>query len=316
MESSNLIQLRENILDKLKKLETMKSQIRDIVYIKIKEEYTVQLKNLNEKLKEEKDYLEGEISKLKKQEQDILKKTESINIQVEELNVRFTLNEFTEDEYAKKKIEIEQIMKNLTVEIKNLNDKRHSYEEIVGKENRTYDKVPGKEEIAPASKTKNEKTENIVLPVKEEEPATVNNNSSQPIEIRSFDTIIPETAFIPPEEFASTSAKEMTIEEKIPDVKESPLDNIISNDIVKEEIFSLGEDVAKEEKLVKENPLETTNGQKDNDLSEFAKMLDNQITPIVDDSPQESIEGLTCPNCGHVNKSDLFNCEKCGAELL
>jgi len=49
---------------------------------------------------------------------------------------------------------------------------------------------------------------------------------------------------------------------------------------------------------------------------EFAKMLDNQITPIVDDSPQESIEGLTCPNCGHVNKSDLFNCEKCGAELL
>lgn len=315
MEAGKLIVQRDSVLDKLKKLEIMKSQIRDIVYNKIKEEYAEQLKDINSKLEKEKDYLKEEINRIKSLEAETLLSIETVDIQIEELNVRFTLNEFTEEEYSRKKSSIEQDMNEKRTRLKELKDKRRTLEDITGKENEIAEP---KGITAPSAVV----LENVIAePLVEEKIGAFEQTAdeSQPIEIRSFDNIIPDTALVPPAEEDPSNFKEITIEDKIPEVKESSIDNIISNDILKEETFSLGEDVSKDEKLVNENPLEAAKGQKDDDLNEFAKLLDNQITPLdsgIQDQSGENIEGLTCPKCGHLNKSDLFNCEKCGAELL
>ncbi|HAV92466.1 TPA: hypothetical protein DCW38_04720, partial [candidate division WOR-3 bacterium] len=127
MEAGKLIVQRVSVLDRLKKLEIMKSQIRDIVYNKIKEEYAEQLKDINSKLEKEKDYLKEEINRIKSLEAETLLSIETVDIQVEELNVRFTLNEFTEEEYSRKKSSIEQDMNEKRIRLKELRDKRRTF---------------------------------------------------------------------------------------------------------------------------------------------------------------------------------------------
>ncbi|MDD3804380.1 MAG: zinc finger Ran-binding domain-containing protein [bacterium] len=315
MEAEKLLAMKESVSEKLKKLEAMKPQIREAVYLKIKKEYEQQANEIAEKLEKEKGYLLEEIKKLKEEESILLSKMENYEIEKEELNVRFTLNEFTEEEHLQKKNLLDREINDAALIIQTIKEKR-----------RAFEKTTGLEETTENSKTKSaeEESEKSIgsddgLNRAKQEPVLVPSEQELPIELQTFDSAIPDTANIPPAEADPNAFKEITIEEKIPEAKESSIDNIISTDILKDETFSLGEDVNKDEKLVNENPLEGEKGKKDDDLSEFAKMLDNQVEPLgtlTTEQSQENIEGLTCPKCGHLNKSDLFNCEKCGAELL
>ncbi|MGE3062606.1 MAG: hypothetical protein AB7T10_03135 [bacterium] len=305
--------MKKSIIEKLKKLEIMKPQIREAVYLKIKTEYEQQIEEILKKLEKEKGYLLEEIKRMKSEENKILSKLEDLEINREELNVRFTLNEFSEEEHLQRKSLLEGEIEDTKTKVQELREKRRSFEQLT--EEKTAE---SEEKEKTVSQPPTEEAKEIL---DAEEHAEVSSviDETLPVELQSFDSIIPDTAKVPPAESDSNNFKEITIEEKIPEIKESSIDNIISVDILKDESFSLGEDVKKEDKLINENPLEAAKGEKDEDLSEFAKMLDNQMEPLGTLSSEQvpgNIEGLTCPKCGYVNKSDLFNCEKCGSELL
>jgi len=310
MEAARLFESRENLKEKLKKLEVMKPQIREAVYAKIKDEYEKELAAIEDKLGKERESLLKEIERVREKETELLSSLDELDMKREELNVRFTLNEYSQEDFDEKKRLLETEADGVKSEIGRLREQRRNFENLAGVKEEKREEP--KEE--PVTEEKDEPAS-----MQEEPSLSESVSDGVPIELQSFDSVIPESAAIPPSEQSPDNFKEMTIEESLPDAKESRLDKIISADILKDETFSLGEDVKKEEKLVNENPLESARGQKDDDLSDFAKMLDNQIEPLglaPGEQTPGNIEGLTCPKCGHINKSDLFNCEKCGSELL
>lgn len=114
-----------------------------------------------------------------------------------------------------------------------------------------------------------------------------------------------------PEQFNDSSLEETQGE------NETPLNNILQPDIIPEDVFTMDQTVREDDKLVNENPLDRGDnaGEDESELQDIERIFERDM-PNPDEMQEEHIDGLKCPKCGHMNKPDLFNCEKCGSELL
>jgi len=287
MDIEMLISQRESVEEKLKKLETMKPTIRESVYNKIKSEYLEKLTEIEEKLSAEKTYLLREIEQLEAEEEEMSKRVDELSEEIDELNVRYNLDEYAEDEFKQ------------TLEHKNaeLEDYRRILDEKRQKKIKILKIAGNNQEQIQADEKKPDEDESAFIP-----KIIVEENLLE--------------AVVEPEAVGEIDLNAQDAYEE-----RSPMDNILQPDIVNESAFSLGDDLPKNEKFVTDNPLEM-NGENvermtslDASLDDIEKMFDASLGGDGTDS-QEQIEGLKCPKCGHMNKPDLFNCEKCGSELL
>lgn len=277
MDLKNLMEQKEEIEKKLVKLEEIKIQIKPQIYEKIKREYQEKIDDILEALKKDQAYLKEQLESIKITKSQFLSELEKLDLELEELNVRKLLSDISEQDYYAKNNDLEEKRSHIMENIKSLEEKENEISRFVVVDNETKE---FKEKIIYEN--------NLVYP-----ESRIEQNQPQQEE---------------------TMKEGFYGEIQTPvENKPNPLDNIIQPDIVKEQDFDLGKDLPQNEKLVKNSPLETNNNKAQNENEEiFEKDFDMDLRG----ENVETIEGLVCPKCGHINRSDLFNCEKCGAELL
>ncbi|MDI6700575.1 MAG: hypothetical protein QME48_05015 [bacterium] len=288
MDLKSLMAEKEEIQSRMKKLEEMKGQIKIVIYEKIKKEYEEKLKNIFEQIKKDSDFIKSEIENIKKNKEKLKQEMDNLDLEIEELKVRSMLGEIVSNDFEDKKNELESKKNELSEELKKLQEKELEFSEILPE-------VP--EENNTSQPSIDEFKEKIIYEDNLVYPESKGDESFPPVLETSTEDVSPEE-----------------LDKNISEGIESAIDNIISPDIIKEENFDLGKDLPKEEKMVKDNPLEMNNKnkpEKENDI-----VFEKDFEANIEEEKVETIEGLVCPKCGHVNRSDLFNCEKCGAELL
>lgn len=279
MDLKDLIEQKEEIEKKLVKLEEIKIQIKPQIYEKIKREYQEKINNILEEIKKDQGYLKEQLESIKKTKSQFVSELEKFDLEIEELNVRKLLSDISEEDYNTKKNELEEKRSHIMENIKSFEEKENEISQFIGTNN-----------VNEGFKEKIIYDDNLVYPESKMEQNQFQQEDSMK------------------EQFLSGVDLQPPVEKE-----PTPLDNIIQPDIVKEQDFDLGKDLPKNEKLVKNSPLETNNSKPQNEGEEiFEKDFDMDLSG----ENVETIEGLVCPKCGHVNRSDLFNCEKCGAELL
>uniref|UniRef100_A0A7C3N8A1 Uncharacterized protein n=1 Tax=candidate division WOR-3 bacterium TaxID=2052148 RepID=A0A7C3N8A1_UNCW3 len=284
MDLRGLIAEKEEIENRMNKLEQMKGQIKIVVYEKIKKEYEEKLKNIFEQIKKDSNFIKSEIESINRKKEKIKEEIDNLDLEIEEISVRNILGEINPKDFEEKKNLFERKREELLGEFKKLQENEHELSKILPEEKSFFE--PSVNEF----KGKIVYEDNLVYP---------ESKSEQP--------------FPPLMETSTEDVNPEELEKNISEGVQTAIDNIISPDIVKEEKFELGEDLPKEEKMVKDNPLEINNKKF---KSEEEIVFEKDFDVNVKDENIETIEGLICPKCGHVNRSDLFNCEKCGAELL
>lgn len=284
MDLRSLISEKEELENRIKKLEGMKGQIKPAIYEKIKNEYEEKLKNIFDQIKKDAEFVKGEIEKIDLKEKEVAEKINNLELEMEEINVRSILGEITLKEFEDKKQILDNKKKELQDQLKKLQEDKKELTKILP------------EEKAHAEPSLDQFKEKIVYENNLVYPESKMEVNFPPVIENLNDNVQPEEL-------------DRSISENI----QSAIDNIIQPDIVKEEKFSLGEDLPKEEKMVKDNPLEMNNKKS---KSEEDLIFEKDFDVNVKEENIETIEGLVCPKCGHINRSDLFNCEKCGAELL
>ncbi|MEO0234258.1 MAG: hypothetical protein ABIN39_03880 [candidate division WOR-3 bacterium] len=284
MDLKSLILEKEELENRMKKLEAMKGQIKLVIYEKIKNEYEEKLKNIFEQIKKDAEFVKSEIEKINVNEKEINEKISDLELEIEELNVRSILGEITLKEFEEKKQILDDKKNQLHNQLRKLQEDKKELTKILPQEK------------MPVDLSMEQFREKIVY----------ENNLVYP------ESKI-ETNFPPIGENLNENVQPEELDKDLSENIQSAIDNIIQPDIVKEEKFSLGEDLPKEEKMVKDNPLEMNNKKY---KSEDDIVFEKDFEVNVKEENIETIEGLVCPKCGHINRSDLFNCEKCGAELL
>ncbi|MEJ5307728.1 MAG: hypothetical protein WHT27_05470 [candidate division WOR-3 bacterium] len=284
MDLRSLVTEKEELENRMKKLEGMKGQIKLAIYEKIKNEYEEKLRNIFEQIKKNAEFVKSEIENINIKEKEISEKINNLELEIEELNVRSILGEITLNEFEEKKQLFDNKREELLNQLRKLQEDKKELTKMLPEEKTPHE--PSLEQFREKIVYEN----NLVYP-------------ESKIEVK----------FPPAGENLNENVQPEELDRNLSENIQSAIDNIIQPDIVKEEKFSLGEDLPKEEKMVKDNPLEMNNKKyKSEDDLVFEKDFDVNVK----EENIETIEGLVCPKCGHINRSDLFNCEKCGAELL
>ncbi len=103
-ELQELIRQKETLIDRLKKLDEKKKEIKEKIYLKICEDYKSQLQKWQDTILKKSVSLENELSQLGQQRQDILGKSSTLKDELDELNIRHDLGEFSNKDEFKKMI--------------------------------------------------------------------------------------------------------------------------------------------------------------------------------------------------------------------
>ncbi len=256
MDIKQLLIKKESIMGKIEKLENLKknNEVSDIVYNKIKNEYSEELNKIEENIKNNSENIINEITELDREKSDLNKIIEELNIELEEITVKMKLEDILEDEYNTKSEEIKNKLENYNERLTNINTKLNELREFLPKDQRID--TPETPEVDVSGEIEKTATEEL--------------NIGEPM----HDKEIPDT--VSPEET-----------EDLDDILQpSSLENI-----------KIGEDSG-------------TGG--------ITEEVDDKLEELFEgnNNTSEEIQGLKCPKCGHINKPDLFNCEKCGADLL
>ena len=90
---------RSDLITKLAKIEEKKEMVSKEVYGKVKHEYEEKLKNIDIKMGVHKDLIEEELTNINEQESKILSEEKEINMQIEEIELRYSIGEYDEESY-------------------------------------------------------------------------------------------------------------------------------------------------------------------------------------------------------------------------
>lgn len=302
-----LVKKRQDLGDKLKKLEKKKETAKEKIYLKVKTDYEKRLEDINRAIKEQASFAEERVSKLQEEEEVLKEKRESYADRVAELKLRFELGEFEEAEYddileeeEKKLGEIDKSLDNIKDEIVSMeglikekkNEKLEVAEEVKAKE---IDEEVTEEKLPEAAEVEREKAE------EKEEEERVNVQEKEFVE--AF-------ASVDEEEAEETKIAE-SIEESIDDLLKESETSKESAETVEEE--SIASEIIPEGEAVKEETSKLEGFPEDK--GELATEEEEEDSEKAEEEEAE-VEGLKCLKCGFVNSKDCWYCEKCGSELL
>lgn len=219
---------RSDIVTKLKKIEDKKHTVSTEVYEKVKTEYEDKLKTLDGKMSEHIDLIKEQLTELDREEQTALDSEKNLNMHLEETELRYTIGEYSEEDYTTMKQEYEAKLKAVQDTVKSLGGRKSwlgNFIDVTDAQKDLEHAPALKPESAPAE----ESTEDIV------------DAALEPIA---------ETA---PEEATDTiQIEEHILEEKMPGE-----DTTLEELIVEEEPVAQTPDAPSEETLIEETPAES-----------------------------------------------------------
>ena len=285
MDIRELMSEKESIQDKLNKLENIKNEIKEIVYSKVKNDYETKLDDINKAIKENESDVLVEIENTKNELIEVDKFVEQFENELEEINVRITLGDYTAEEYEEKQKELNDEVNTYKTRKDELNNKLEELESIIPPSENS-------ENEAEIDSQKKDLPEEIVIPPMEIENEQEDITTGERDIRKETDISEKENAV---EDEIIKEFGEKGIEDSETDNHKSPLSNILQP-ILGEEYGDTDED---------DEPIKP-------ELHEFFKNKNENESELAEDH----IEGIVCPKCKHMNDANLMNCEKCGTELF
>lgn len=92
---------RSDLTTKLVKIDEKKEMVSEEVYVKVKNEYNEKLKNIDIKMSEHVDLIKEELVNIRKQEDKLIDDEKNINMQIEEIELRYSIGEYDDESYMR-----------------------------------------------------------------------------------------------------------------------------------------------------------------------------------------------------------------------
>ncbi len=295
-----LLNRRNDLEKKLDKLEKMKEQTKPNVYKKVKGDYETRLSEVNNELLSYSASLKESMNALQPQLEKITEQINEIDDIIEELKVRFELEEFTKDEYDNQSKEhlrkLEELKKQKEIHENEIKQVQSMLQQIEKTENNFLE-----ESLSDIGE------ETLIEEVTEEDFISESDNNDN-MGIVSSDKVL--------EELEDT--------EDINDINDMGDISDIDDSLIDDTDIENGLDGLDDlESLEDEFGGDDINSLADELSDELGlEELDDVVADsdiIHEDDLQldggGEVEGIKCPKCGFVNKPDAWFCEKCGADL-
>lgn len=200
---------RSDLLGKLQKIEEKKATVSHEVYLKVKHDYEVKLKQLDETIAENKSLISMELERLKKELGDLKQKQREHKLQLEEIELRYSIGEYTEDKYKELENEAKENFAVVAERVKQVEERINWYEGILGSEEvREELEIEKREEIFEPIEEEKEKK------VEQAEELTIDEHILEekiPGEVKKLDELLMETSALLD---AEPTSKEKTEEVK------------------------------------------------------------------------------------------------------
>ncbi|MBN1233392.1 MAG: zinc ribbon domain-containing protein [Candidatus Coatesbacteria bacterium] len=133
-ELQELLKQKETLIDRLKKLEEKKKEVKEKIYVKIRADYQIQLESLQENVFKKSVSLKNELSQLRTQQQEIKDKYTVVKDEIDELNVRHELGEYNNEEEYKRIVSTEdEKLKNFDHKLQMINERINLYSSMIEK---------------------------------------------------------------------------------------------------------------------------------------------------------------------------------------
>jgi hypothetical protein len=115
---------RSDIVTKLKKIEDKKHTVSAEVYEKVKTEYEDKLKVLDGRMSEHIDLIKEQLTELDQEAHTAIESEKQLNMNLEEVELRYTIGEYSEEDYNAMKQEHESKLQAVKDSVKSLNDRK------------------------------------------------------------------------------------------------------------------------------------------------------------------------------------------------
>ncbi len=122
---------RKEILEKIRLLEEKKGSVRESVYKKVKSEYEARLKQVEDSLRQHRDYMEKRIAEIDREIAELASRKDRIEEALEEVNLRNELGEFSDEEYQKRKAPLDKELSQLDAKAKELREEKAKLQEFI-----------------------------------------------------------------------------------------------------------------------------------------------------------------------------------------
>jgi len=126
-----LLQQRDDLIEKLKKLENKKGATKESIFKKVKSDYEGRLNNIKEQLGKFSDLARERIKSLNENLEQLKTERESYADKIEELKLRFELGEYEEDNYQEEMGENERMLNEVDDKLKEVDGEIASMKELL-----------------------------------------------------------------------------------------------------------------------------------------------------------------------------------------
>ncbi len=122
---------RSDVAEKMKKIEEKKSTVSAEVYAKVSREYKDKLKKIEDKLAEYIDLMEEEAKRLKDEEQKLVEQEKAINLNMEEVELRYSIGEYDDESFQKVAAENKGNLETISTKLEKLRERIKWFEDFV-----------------------------------------------------------------------------------------------------------------------------------------------------------------------------------------
>jgi ribosomal protein S27AE len=222
---------RSDLIIKLTKIDEKKDMVSQEVYEKVKSEYEEKIKNIDVKMGENVDLIKEELQNISEQEVTLQSQEKDIGMQLEEIELRYSIGEYDEESYLKMSDEKKDARSTARDEIEKLKKRKKWLEDFVQVKDVEEHAEP---EAPPAPPAAPPVAEPVAEPA--EEPAVEPPAEPEPIAAEKE----------PEKEDTGIQIEEHILEETLPD-EETKLDELlVEEEAVKQDIV---EEAPVEEKV-------------------------------------------------------------------
>jgi chromosome segregation ATPase len=295
----------DDIKEKLSKIENKRGSIRDSVYQKVKRDYEVRLGDLNGQLAGKKESLKESLKEITTKKQPLKSKLDVLQEQLEEIELRHSIGEYSDAQYDSMSGEIKEKMSEIEKDLESIKKEEKETKELLGEHG-----VDVEEEI---------ESEEIEEETEEEKAAE--EVQEEPLPEVSKEDMIAEELFTGKEKTVEESESVISNASAAEEENKAMLEVQEGNPARGAELFDLSKEKGKEE--AKKEPPEGSAEEEDwlssleQELNEEAEEEKNVGKTEKAGNAEKNEEELVsiCPKCNYKNRPDAWYCENCGSEL-
>jgi hypothetical protein len=303
----------EDVKEKLSKIEAKKGSIRDSVYQKVKKDYEVRLQELNGQLAGKKELLKESLKDISEKKQPLKSKLDVLQEQLEEIELRHSIGEYSDAQYDSMSGEIKEKMLEIESDLESIKKEEKNTKDLLGKEG--LDVEEGFEDFIEGKK-------------EEEEVSEKEESEEEPLPEVAEENMIAEELFTGNEKTVEESESVMSAASAAEEENKALLEVEKGESQGEEQLFDLSGE--KEEEEIEKEASGDSQEEEDwlssleqelNEEAEEGKKTDKVVkaeeTAIAGKVEKEEGEGLfsICPKCNYKNSPDAWYCENCGSEL-